>query len=161
MKNCLSCGNMLSDEAAYCHFCNTHQTSGFEEFEPKPAQSDIFLKVLCWLTIIGASIDLVGIPFALASVSQYNIEVPKIMIGLTLFASCSKLAGAVFMLRKRLVGLYIYTGAAALNIFHWIYVSGDLASKDIYQVVGEIIGFSILILFAVMYWLPVNKRLLN
>ncbi|MUV02132.1 hypothetical protein GN157_00275 [Flavobacterium rakeshii] len=52
MKPCLSCGNMLTQEASYCYVCNTNQAQGFEQFEIKPKKNNTFLVAMYVVVIL-------------------------------------------------------------------------------------------------------------
>ena len=165
MKNCFSCDNMLTDDAAYCYVCSTHQNSGFETFEAKQKVNDTFLKVLCILTIVGASIQLISLPFNQASAAAFGIEPSMFVLVAGLIAAAGKITGAIFMLMKKLTGLYIYTAAAVLRIVVALYgaatFSSDLPGMGPFVVVAAVVSVIFLIGFLVMYWLPVNRRVLS
>lgn len=164
MKSCTRCSNMLADNATYCAVCNTSLTAGFEEFEITLKYSDTFLKVLCILTIIGAAISLISVPISLASTPSMGIEMPKGILYLGLAIAIGKLTGAIFMLQKKLTGLYIYTVAAVLSIISSIYSTVTVTAKVVgtgIAIAGGVIGIVFIIAFLIMYWLPVNRRLLS
>lgn len=169
MKTCFSCGNMLSDEAAYCYLCNTPQTQGFNEFEAPPKHDDIFLKVLCWLTVAGALLSFTRIFVALTDETTIFIPGFEVVIYLSIVVAIGKLTGAIFMLLKKMKGLYIYTVAAIFAIANQIY-SAYISSDYIESSLGNnstinmiSVGFVIVffLAFLIMYWLPVNRRLLS
>ena len=165
MKNCFSCDNMLTDDAAYCYVCSTHQNSGFETFEAKPKVNDTFLKVLCILTLVGAAIQMVSLPVNHTSSQVFGIEPSMFVLIAGLIAAAGKITGAIFMLMKKLTGLYIYTVAAVLRIVVALYgastFSSDLPGMGPFVIIGAVISVIFLIGFLVMYWLPVNRRVLS
>ena len=162
MKNCYSCENTLTDDAAYCYVCNTNQGADFEAFG-KPVYNDTFLKVLCILTIIGAAISLISVPFNMATTSAVGYKVPAGAVIISILLAIGKLTGAILMLKKRLNGLYIYTVAAVLSIFMALYSVANVADfvGSSYALATGIISFLFLTTFLVMYWLPVNRRVLS
>lgn len=168
MKNCISCVNVLSDDATHCHACNTVQTVRFDEFEAKPKQSDIFLKVLCVLTTLGGIASLVSIPSSLEASRTLGIEVNETLVYLGAVLAAGKITGAILMFLKKRIGLYIYTPVAILAIASGLYSVATM-SPDIpnvpggktFAIVGGIVSSLFLVTFLIMYWLPVNRRHLS
>lgn len=163
MKQCLRCSNMLTANASHCNVCNTIQKENFAEFDLNRPKTDTFLKVLCVLTIVGAGFSLISLPFDFIAAAKsgfgYNI-------GLMVFSAIlvvMKLVGAIFMLKKKLSGLYIYTTSAVCGIFVVIFSEisvGSNMAQD-YVTLSIIINFFFVFLFLVLYWLPVNRRVLS
>ncbi|WP_417366732.1 hypothetical protein [Flavobacterium beibuense] len=159
---------MLAEEASYCYVCNTNQTEGFEHFEIKPQQSDLFLKILCVLTIIGAGftlitsfISLITSPY-LTSDIDFGYPVTPVIISNVLIAG-GKILGAVFMLQKKLKGLYIYTVAAVISELLSIYTAVSILQNFdfAYMLISAGIGLFLGLLILVLYWLPINRKLLS
>ena len=169
MKTCSRCSNTLAADAAYCYVCSTTQTEGFEEFELKPQYSTIFLKVLCILTIVGGIINLINSANSLVKGSALVMQDMKIIAYIGVILTIAKLIGAAFMLQKKLNGLYIYTVGAALGLlmmiysvsFKWEYMQSVSGSSNAITIGSMVLAFFITISFPVMYWLPVNRRLLS
>lgn len=169
MKPCKNCGNMIADDATHCYACNTTQTPGFEEFEAKPHYSDTFLKVLCILTILGAGISIISAIVTLASGLALPIENMKMITYVGLALASGKLTGAILMLTKKLIGLYIYTAVALLGLAVQLYsvfitsayTEKMMAGGSIFVYISTAISFIFLVAFIVMYWLPVNRRHLS
>lgn len=165
MKSCTRCSNMLTADATYCYVCNSPQTGGFEDFELQAPPSDVFLKVLCILTLIGSAISLISLPFSFAASAQYNqlgMEFPAIQLILGGVVALGKLIGAIFMLMKKLTGLYIYTVAAVISLFSSLYSVVNPTMTDVpFAMLGMIIGVLFIIAFLIMYWLPVNRKVLS
>ena len=168
MKPCLSCGNMLTQEASYCYVCNTNQTEGFEQFEIKPQQSDLFLKILCVFTIIFAGfslitsfVNLVTSPYLTNNI-DFGYPLAPVIITNGVIAG-SKILGAVYMLQKKLKGLYIYTVAAVISVLLSIYTTVSILQNFdfAYMLISAGIGLFFGLLFVVMYWLPINRKLLS
>lgn len=159
---------MLAEEASYCYVCNTNQTEGFEHFEIKPQSSDLFLKILCVLTIIGAAFtvitslsNLITSPRLPQSIDLGYPLVPVIIVNGTLAAG--KIFGAVFMLQKKLKGLYIYTAAAVISVLLSIYTAVSIFKNFdiIFTLISVGAGLFFGLLFVALYWLPVNRKLLS
>lgn len=175
MKQCTRCGNALTADATFCYVCNSTQTAGFEDFEQAPQYSDNFLKVLCILTIVGASFGVISGLISIIRDTALPIEGMKLISYISLVVVTAKLISAIAMLKKKLKGLYLYTIAAILTIVLQI-VSLILTSDYMDTMMSNaapgidtgaiiIASAAVVILFYVafliMYWLPVNRRLLS
>lgn len=175
MKQCTRCGNTLTADATYCHVCNTAQTEGFEDFEQSPQYSDTFLKVLCILTIVGASFGIISGLVSMIKDTALPIEGMKLISYLSLVIVIVKLVSAIAMLKKKLKGLYIYSVAAVLTIVIQIVsvvLTAEYMDKMMKNAAPGIDSGALIILstaiavlfyvaFLIMYWLPVNRRLLS
>lgn len=159
---------MLTVDPNFCYTCNAPQTVRLDKFETKKS-SDAFLKVLCILTIIGGIISILASIFSLLSGAAFPIEGIEILTSIGFVVAMAKLAGAMFMLKKRLLGLYIYSAAAAIGIVVQMY-SLSLTrqyTESIMQGGGTIVIIStvfavlIVITFLILYWLPENRRHLS
>lgn len=164
MKFCKHCGDMLTVDPNFCYSCNATQTEGFNEFETTKS-SDTFLKVLCTLTIIGASFSLIVLPFTMMLSEQSGIEVSVFTIILGFVIALAKLTGAIFMLKKKYLGLHIYTAAAVGSILSSIYSSimmpETMGVNSNVTIMTTLLGALIVVAFIVMYWLPENRRHLS
>lgn len=163
MKTCISCGNILSDGAAFCHLCNTSQTSGFNEFEAVRKYDDTFLKILCGFTIAGAVLHFISLPFSWKSMALMPDTDPNIILGLTTLVVLGRLTGAIFMLKKKLSGLHIYTGASLMGIVSTLVLTMKL-TQFMTGTFSALISFAVIlfpIIFLILYWLPVNRRVLS
>jgi uncharacterized membrane protein YhaH (DUF805 family) len=159
---------MLTVDPNFCYTCNAPQTEGFVEFETKKS-SDNFLKVLCGLTIAGGIISILSSIVSLLSGAAFPIEGMEIVTSIAFVVAIAKLVAAIFMLKKRLLGLYIYSAAAAIGIIVQMY-SVSLTrqyTESIMQGGGTIVIIStvfavlIVITFLILYWLPENRRHLS
>jgi len=164
MKSCTHCNNMLIADDNYCYKCDTAQTGVFDEFELKVKPKIIFLKILCILTIMGAVSGIASVPLSFILLDM-NIDFVHFfdivfIIGITI--ALAKLTGAIFMLRRKRIGLYIYTGAGVASIIASIHTAITLPSTvSIYGILGSVFGLFFVLLFLVMFWLPVNRRALS
>ena len=157
---------MLTANATYCYVCNSPQTGGFEDFELRPKPNDTFLKVLCVLTIIGCAISLLSLPFSFAASAQFEelgYEYPVMLALLGGAVALIKLIGVIFMLMKKLTGLYIYTAGAVVSIFSSLYsaIVVDNPMGTGFAILGAVFGLFFVVLFLILYWLPVNRRVLS
>lgn len=175
MKLCKHCGSTLTVDAKFCYACNTPQTEGFDEFDPKPKYNDTFLKILCIITIVGASFSLITGTVSSITGSGLKIEGMEFVGYTSLAIAIVKLGSAIMMLKKKRIGLYVYTAVAIIGIFLQIYsvfLTSDYM-EVIMQDAGTVINGGAIVMittaivvffyvsFLIMYWLPVNRRLLS
>lgn len=175
MKQCTRCGNTLTDDATYCNVCNTPQTAGFESFEVPQKQNDTFLKILCILTIVGASFGLISGLISIVNDSALPIEGMELVGYISLAIAVAKLGSAIAMLKKKLTGLYVYSVAAILAIavqIYTVFLTSDYMESMMQQAGAGGVGSAIMtvtiaimvlfyVTFLILYWLPVNKRHLS
>ncbi|TRW21437.1 zinc ribbon domain-containing protein [Flavobacterium zepuense] len=170
MKPCTRCGNLLADDATYCDNCNTEQPKRFDEFEIQVPQSATFLKVLCILTIVGVAFTLISSAVSLTMDAGAPIEGMQSFYIVAFVAALAKLIAAILMLQRKLMGLYVYSVAAVIAIAIQIYsVSltadymnakmGDMG--DTILIATTAITVLIALTFLILYWLPVNRKLLS
>lgn len=163
MKNCIGCDNMLSEDATYCYVCNTAQTAGFNEFEAKPKPDATFLKILCAFIVAATLIHFISLPASWITMAGMPDTDPTIILGISTFVIIGKLTGAIFMLRKKLLGLHIYTGASVIGIVSSLVMTMKL-TQYLNGMFSGLISFGIVlfpVLFLILYWLPVNRRVLS
>lgn len=172
MKFCPDCGNSVPDNSARCSNCGKGLPSvKYDEQNPtrqQPVQQDdTFLKVLCILTIVGASISLLSLVFTFKIAEDVTNSLFLMQIASLLIAT-GKMTGAILMLQKRLKGLHIYTVASVTSIvlttmmaFGLNTVSYDEAIADALMTLSFIIAIIISVTFLVLYWLKVNRRHLS
>ncbi len=173
MKFCSDCGNSVPENSATCSSCGKDQrtvqpisSNNFTKQQPVQGD-DTFLKVLCILTIVGASIGLLSAALTFGIVSVMDNE-HRIIQMIAILAASGKMTGAILMLQKRLTGLYIYTVAAIVNIsltvamaFGFNMIPKDQAVPKELLLISVIIGVAISGTFLIMYWLKMNRRLLG
>ncbi|KGO92311.1 zinc ribbon domain-containing protein [Flavobacterium subsaxonicum] len=170
MKPCTRCGTMLADDATYCTNCNTEQPKRFEEFELPAPQNTTFLKVLCILTIVGVVFTMISTAVSLSMGAALPIKGFESLTYVNFGVATCKLIAAILMLRKKLSGLYLYTAAAVGNIAVQIY-SATLTADYMNSILGgngstiAIAGTAVTVVialaFLILYWLPVNRKLLS
>lgn len=154
MKNCIRCGQKMEDTSVFCLACGTDQ-----RFDRPERTQAAFLKVLCVLTITGSVIAIASTIFNVIANSYfegYDKTLP-LLTGLTCVGT---LTGAIFMLRRNMAGLYIYTVSQSLYIilllmpvFSFWGSNARLSTTLIYSVLPSSA-------FIVMYWLRVNRQAL-
>lgn len=164
MKPCIRCGNLIADDANYCNACNSEQILRFEEFEVKPKPNSTFLIVLCVLTILGCLFTLAMLPFSNQAAVQLGMEYPVYLLVASGIMVVGKLAGAIMMLFRKINSLYIYTATAVGSIFVSIYSSFIIDYPEVSRTLTYIsmgIGLMFAAVFIVLYWLPVNRKVLS
>ncbi len=164
MKTCIRCGHVVSDSPTPCASCGADQRFAKRTNEK---QDDTFLKVLCILTIVGASMTLFSAALTMGILADQGIEYLIFQI-VGLLAVTGKMTGAILMLQKRLTGLYVYTGGAVVNIlltvvmaFGFSAIPADPAIPEGVMLLSIIIGIAIAVAFLVMYWLNINRKMLS
>ncbi|WP_294822100.1 hypothetical protein [uncultured Flavobacterium sp.] len=164
MRTCIRCGHAISEHTVNCPSCGANQ--GLAK-RPPQEHDDTFLKVLCILTIIGASIGLLSAAFTWGAVSGAPDVIRAVQL-LGILAAIGKMTGAILMLQKRITGLYIYTAAAIANllltaatVFYLDMLPKDPAVPQAIMTFSVILGLSFSASFVVMYWLPINRRHLS
>ncbi len=125
------------------------------------SRSDSFLNILCGITAISCLFDIL-------SVLGLDLGRPVLGMGwliksFWLLMLLLKLGGAVLMFKKRRMGLYIYSGAAAaIIIYGLVMVVMDIFSHagrtEMMLHAGLIIVYG---LFLAMYWKKSNRELLQ
>ncbi|MCW4470708.1 hypothetical protein OGH69_17180 [Flavobacterium sp. MFBS3-15] len=163
MKTCIKCGHAISENTEYCPSCGADQR--FAKSLPE-RKDDTFLKVLCILTITGASISLLSAALTMGEIAIDNVF--RILQILAVLVAIGKMTGAILMLQKRLTGLYIYTVAAVTNIGLSAWTAFGMASIATTESLPEgllvlsfIFALAISVAFLVMYWLKVNRGQLS
>ena len=175
MKFCSDCGNSVPDNLATCSNCGKDQrvaqpVNTNNLTKQHPVQSDdTFLKVLCILTIVGATMSLMSLAFTFGMPTKMDHTVSYIVQIVSVLITIGKLTGAILMLQKRLTGLYMYTAAASVSIaltvamafgFNAVEVQDNLISEAIVTLVF-VISIIIAAAFLIMYWLKMNRKLLS
>jgi hypothetical protein len=163
MKTCIKCGHAISENTEYCPSCGAGQQ--FTKLTPV-RKDDTFLKVLCILTITGASISLFSAALTMGDIAIDNVF--RILQILSVLVAIGKMTGAILMLQKRLNGLYIYTIAAIINIglsawmtFGMVSIATTENLPEGLLILSFIFALAISAAFVVMYWLPINKNQLS
>lgn len=164
MKTCIKCGHAISEHTVNCPSCGASQ--GIAK-RPPQAHDDTFLKVLCILTIVGASLAVISGALTWGNISGAT-TLHRVFQMLGILAAIGKLTAAILMLQKRLTGLYIYTAASVGNMLLTLaMVSGldviphDNRVPEIFLISSVAVGITISLAFLIMYWLNVNRRLLS
>ncbi|MGQ2985168.1 hypothetical protein [Flavobacterium sp.] len=164
MRTCIRCGHAISEHTINCPSCGASQ--GITK-RPPQAYDDTFLKVLCILTIVGASLALLSGAMTWGNISGMTAAHRTFQM-LGILAAIGKLTGAILMLQKRLTGLYIYTAASVGNMLLTLAMAFgfDVIPKDdkvpqLFITISVVMGIAISLAFLIMYWLNVNRRSLS
>lgn len=169
MKPCMHCGALLEESAVYCTTCGKDQRfSNDFNYKQQPAKGDdLFLKILCGLTLLGALTGIVSFFMSLRLFNSIAASGVMTIVTISLVITLGKALGAVFMLLKKLAGLYIYTAFAVAGVAVAIWSNlfnggiGMGAGFAALTWISVLISFLFQAAFVVMYWLPVNKKHLS
>lgn len=173
MKPCIRCTAPLEDAATLCPNCGTNQnpalfSKDYKYKRMRQKEDDTFLIVLCALTIAGALFG--SVSFFVGSKlfdDMYGNNV-AIVVAISVLVNVGKLTGAVLMLLKKRLGLYIYTATALLAIVYTVLakylivnqVATNVPQMPGLQIISTIFAVVFQVVFVVLYWLKVNRRLL-
>lgn len=174
MKPCIRCTALIEDDATVCQYCGTNQnpalfSKDYKYKRLRKKENDAFLIVLCVLTILGALSGLITFFFGTKLFDSMYGENVTIILTMAILVNVGKLSGAIFMLLKKRLGLYIYTAFSLLSIVH-ILLSKYLMVKQVMpnglkmpelQTVSTLFSIFIQLAFVVMYWLKINRKLLS
>lgn len=116
MKNCINCNQEITEETNFCDFCGVDQTT------KRNASNSTFITVLCVLTIVGSVFTMWrGLLYeAVAGVAD-NDEFIRGWI--YIISSVGTFSGAIFMLNKKINGLYIYTFSQVIYLITVVYAT--------------------------------------
>ena len=116
MKNCINCNVEIMDETNFCDFCGVNQTT------KRNASNSSSITVLCILTIVGSVFTMWrGLLYeAVAGVAD-NDEFIRGWI--YIISSIGTIVGAIFMLNKKINGLYIYTFSQVIYLITVVYAT--------------------------------------
>lgn len=163
MKTCIKCGHAITENTEYCPSCGADQRLAKR---PPERKDDTFLKVLCILTITGASISLLSAAVTMGDIAIDNVF--RILQILAVLVAIGKMTGAILMFQKRLNGLYIYTVAAIINIGLSAWMTFSMASivtteglPEGVLILSFIFALAISAAFLIMYWLKINRGQLS
>ena len=159
MKLCIRCNSSLDDENNFCQNCGADQKiSVTNTTRNEPAY---FLVALCILTILGS---LFGIArgWLYEVFSELDTGSNYYRGWIYVITNIGTLVGAIIMLNRKLLGLYIYTATQIGYIL--TVISASLSYDEVFKGSGEIaLGISLLFLvpsiaFLVLYWLNLNRK---
>jgi|GEM_PF-5293929 len=116
-----------------------------------------YLQILCAITIIGAMIRLlpvVGLTYSLGG------EGGNMVLYLWMIMPLLKLTGAILMLMKHIIGLYIYT-VGAVGVMADSLINGRLGSLHDMELFTPVLIIAFYSAFLYMYWSERNRKLLH
>ena len=119
---------------------------------------------------MGVAFTLISSVVSLAMGAGMPVEGIQSFYIVSFGAAIAKLTAAILMLQRKLIGLYIYSVAAVIAVAIQIYsvsltagymksTMGDMG--DTILMVSTAITVLIALTFLILYWLPVNRKLLS
>lgn len=173
MKSCIRCTAPLEDVATLCPACGTNQnpalfSKDYKYKRMRRKEDDTFLIVLCALTIVGTIFGTVTFFVGSQMFNKIYGENVAIVYAVSILVNAGKLTGAVLMLLKKRLGLYIYTIIALLGILYSVFakylivgqIVPDAPQIPSLQIISTIFSIVFQLVFVVLYWLKVNRKLL-
>jgi hypothetical protein len=130
MTNCIRCNQNLEKETNFCPNCGEDQSLNEVTREKSNAS---FLIVLCTLTIIG-SIFTIARAYLYEMVAMMDSGIDYVRGWIYAGSGIGTLIGAVLMIQRKLLGLYVY------SIFQVIYIITVIVASFSYGSVMEEYG---------------------
>lgn len=160
MKYCINCGESIEPTVQFCPHCGTNQITP----SPDIKASRALLITLCILTLIGSVFTILRATIYLMIASEESWELMTVRGLLYLLTSIGTIIGAVQMLNRKLMGLYIYSvsqGIYLLTVFfalsYYLNEIGD-ALGDQFAVVVAMFFIVPSVTILVLYWTPMAKQ---
>lgn len=159
MKSCINCSVVLKDDDIFCGSCGEEQNLFLEKSQPIRNKAKDFITVLCILTLVGSFFGMFrGLFYQFVADAGNNDTYYR---GLIFFiANLGTMAGAIMMLNRSKIGLYIFTGFQSLYLIMVIITSLVYFEDEESAVLSfmlAMIFFLPSLAFLIMYWLPQNK----
>ena len=158
MKSCIACNAEIETGFNFCKTCGSNQN---------PPQNNVIKKdstlltVLCILTIIGSLFGILrGWLYELVS-TVGNDDYFRGWI--YIFANIGTLVGAIMMLKRKILGLHLYT------VFQSIYILTVIYATLVYEI-SDFEGLAIVlsmfflipsVVFLILYWQNTNTKYLK
>jgi hypothetical protein len=149
MKSCIACNAEIEDGFNFCKICGSNQKA---QKNDSIKSKGLLLTILCVLTIIGSLFGIVrGWIYELVS-TVGNDDYFRGWI--YIFANIGTLVGAILMLKRKKIGLHLY------SVFQVIYILTVIYATVIYEV-SDFEGLAIVasmfflipsIVFLILYW---------
>ena len=159
MKLCIRCNSSLDDENNFCQNCGADQKISLTNTTRN--ETAYFLVALCILTMLGS---LFGIArgWLYEMVSELDTGGNYYRGWIYVVTNLGTLVGAIIMLNRKLLGLYIYTASQIVYIL--TVISASLSYDEVFKGSNAIAsGISSLFLvpsiaFLILYWLNMNRK---
>jgi len=116
-----------------------------------------YLQILCTITIIGALIRLLPV---VSLTYSLGVEGGNIVLYLWMIMPLLKLTGAILMLMKHSIGLYIYT-VGAVGLMADLLINGSYGSLQSTELFVPVLIIAFYSAFLFMYWSARNRKLLH
>ena len=155
MKSCIACNAEIEEGFNFCKVCGSKQNS---------IQNDLLksnttlLTILCILTIIGSLFGIArGWLYELVS-TVGNDDYFRGWI--YIFANIGTLLAAILMLKRKKIGLHLYTVCQSIYILTVIYATAIYEVSDFegLAIVASLFFLIPSIVFLILYWQKSNTR---
>jgi hypothetical protein len=165
MKKCTSCSADLKEDDIFCGACGEEQNLFVEKVLPQKVSSTSkdFITVLCILTLVGSFFGMFrGLFYQFVADAANNDTYYRGLIFFVLNVGTA--AGAIMMLNRSKIGLYIFTGFQILYLIMVMVTSlvyfGE-EDESVFAFMLAMIFFLPSLAFLILYWLPQNKLALK
>jgi hypothetical protein len=145
MKYCTNCGESIDTTVQFCPHCGYDQISTV----PNKRASSAILNTLCVLTLIGSVFTILRALIYLTIASGSSKELMMIRGSLYLLSSIGTIIGAVIMLNKKILGLYVYTVSQVIYLITIFFALSYYVSE-----IGDFLGEEFAILVAMFFVVP-------
>ena len=125
--------------------------------KPTRNRSAYFLVTLCALTILGSLLS-IALTYFFETISETRKGHNYYRSYIFILTHLGTLIAAVIMLKRKLVGLYLYTAAQMVYIL--TVISTAIVYDNVFKGLGNVISLFLVpsIAFMILYWLPVNRK---
>jgi len=161
MNNCIDCKEIIAPESQFCPNCGVDQNKTIVSKNISTG----FLITLCVLTIIGSIFTIFRALFYLMVGFDEDITI-VIRSSIYLLTSIGTIIGAIQMLRKQKIGLFIYTSSQAIYLITIVFAISFYV-QELGRYLGKDWAIFIAMFFIIpsgimlsLYWLlPIRKHL--
>lgn len=156
---CNNCNVEVEAGSNFCQVCGTDQRVVIPEVKSNGTSS--FLFILCAFTIVGSLFG-VARGWLYEMVSSFDGNNNYIRGWVYILTNLGTLIAAIFMINKKIMGLYIYT--AAQGIYLLAVLIATFSYRDVFEGSNVLAtGISALFLvpsisFLILYWLDTNRK---
>jgi len=152
MKNCIRCTQEIDNNVNFCPKCGASQKN----------DNPTFLIVLCVMTILGSLFVMArGFLYEMFSTIGDNENYNRGWI--FFLTGIGTLVGALLMLKRKILGLYIYSGFQIFYILTVCYTASVYDDDDLTNLISiGIAGFFIIpsIVILLLYWTRTCRKYL-
>lgn len=165
MQHCIHCQVEIIKNAKFCSSCGKSQEAidsidNLDFIQPIKKGNSSFLTTLCILTLVGSALGILRGLLYQAIASDTHFGNSEFIRGwLYVLVNIGTIAGAVVLLKKKNIGLYIYT---VFQVLYLILIIWALSIYGTDEMSITIAAFFFLpsLAFLIMYWTkPIRNNL--